>query len=86
MAFKVVATTVTFGKINHEPLQRLLDEGYEVITNSFGRPFTEEELIAIAGDADAIIIGNDKITANYINQTTRLKIIAKHGVLSLISI
>lgn len=80
MAFKVVATTVTFGKINHEPLQRLLDEGYEVITNSFGRPFTEEELIAIAGDADAIIIGNDKITANYINQTTRLKIIAKHGV------
>ncbi len=80
MSFKVVATTVTFGKINQEPLQRLIDQGYEVITNSFGRPFTEAELIEIAGDADAIIIGNDKITAAYINQTTNLKIIAKHGV------
>lgn len=80
MSFKIVATTVTFGKINQEPLERLIDQGYEVITNSFGRPFTETELIEIAGDADAIIIGNDKITARYINQTTKLKIIAKHGV------
>ncbi len=80
MTFKIVATTVTFGKINKEPLQRLLDEGYEVITNDFGRPFTEDELLQIAKDADALIIGNDKITANYIRQTTKLKIIAKHGV------
>lgn len=80
MAFKVVASTVTFGKINQEPLQRLIDQGYDVITNSFGRPFTEEELIHIAGDADALIIGNDKITEKYINQAPQLKIIAKHGV------
>lgn len=40
--FKVVATTVTFGKFNDAPIERLREAGCEIITNKKGRPFTEE--------------------------------------------
>jgi D-isomer specific 2-hydroxyacid dehydrogenase, NAD binding domain. len=78
--WKVVATTVTFGKINKEPLERLLAGDCEVITNPFGRPFTKEELITYCRDADAIIAGNDKLPGEVIEKCPKLKIIAKHGV------
>lgn len=78
--WKVVGTAVTFGKVNMEPVNRLKQMGCEVLTNEFGRPFTEEEFVRIAGDADAIIVGNDKVPGSVIRQLKNLKIIAKHGV------
>lgn len=78
--WKVVGTAVTFGKANMEPINRLREIGCEVLTNEFGRPFTAEEFIKIAGDADAIIVGNDKVPGSVIRQLKNLKIIAKHGV------
>lgn len=78
--WKVVATAVTFGKVNKEPLERLKKFGCEVITNQFGRPFTSEEIIKYAADADALIVGNDKVTKLTIENCKKLKIIAKHGV------
>ncbi|MDI3530025.1 MAG: D-3-phosphoglycerate dehydrogenase / 2-oxoglutarate reductase [Thermoanaerobacter sp.] len=78
--WKVVATAVTFGKINKEPLKRLEEFGCEVILNPFGRPLTNEEMIEYASDADALIVGNDKVTSNVIENCKNLKVIAKHGV------
>jgi D-3-phosphoglycerate dehydrogenase len=78
--WKVVGTAVTFGKVNMEPVNRLKQMGCEVLTNEFGRPFTNEEFVKIAGDADAIIVGNDKVPGSVIRQLKNLKIIAKHGV------
>jgi D-3-phosphoglycerate dehydrogenase len=78
--YKVVATTVTFGKINKEPLERLQTNGCDVITNPFGRPFTNEEFVEYAADADALIVGNDKVTLDVITHCRQLKVIAKHGV------
>lgn len=79
--FKVVATTVTFGKFNKEPVERLTEAGCEVITNKKGRPFSEEEIIEASTGADALIVGTDKVTENVINQLDdSVKIIAKHGV------
>jgi D-3-phosphoglycerate dehydrogenase len=78
--WKVVGTAVTFGKVNMEPVNRLKQMGCEVLTNGFGRPFTPEEFVKIAGDADAIIVGNDKVPESVIRQLKNLKIIAKHGV------
>lgn len=78
--YKVVSSAVTFGKFNHEPVQRLLDLGFEVQLNPFGRPFTPAEFHEIAGDADAVIVGNDKVTESVIRQFTKIKVIAKHGV------
>lgn len=78
--WKVVATAVTFGKINKEPLKRLEEFGCEVILNPFGRPLKNEEMIEYASDADALIVGNDKVTSNVIENCKNLKVIAKHGV------
>jgi D-3-phosphoglycerate dehydrogenase len=78
--WKVVVTAVTFAKADPEPLQRLQAIGCEVITNSLGRPLTEGEMINAAQDADALIVGNDKVTGKIIRSCPRLKVIAKHGV------
>lgn len=78
--WKVVATAVTFAKSSSEPLDRLRAAGCEVVTNPYGRPFTEAELISAVADADALIVGNDKVPASVINAGTKLKIVAKHGV------
>jgi len=78
--WKVVATAVTFGKINKQPLERLLENGCDVTINPFGRPFTKEEFIEYASEADALIVGNDKVTAEIIEKCNNLKVIAKHGV------
>ncbi|GMA08451.1 2-hydroxyacid dehydrogenase [Tetragenococcus halophilus subsp. flandriensis] len=79
--FKVVATTVTFGKFNNAPVERLIKAGCEVTTNKKGRPFTEKEIIQESKGADALIVGTDKITNNVINNLDNsVKIIAKHGV------
>lgn len=78
--WKIVVTAVTFAKADPEPLNRLKAIGCEVITNSHGRPLTEGEMINIAQDADALIVGNDKVTSAIIRSCPKLKVIAKHGV------
>jgi D-3-phosphoglycerate dehydrogenase len=78
--FKVAGTAVTFGRLNKEPVKMLEDFGCEVTLNPYGRPMTEDEMIAYAADADAIIVGNDKVTGRIIEKLKNLKVIAKHGV------
>lgn len=78
--WKVVSTAVTFGKFHKEPVKRLEEIGCEVMINPFGRPFTTEEMIKYGKDADALIVGNDKVVKEEIDQCKKLKIIAKHGV------
>lgn len=78
--WKVVVTAVTFAKADLEPLNRLTAIGCEVITNFLGRPLTESEMIHVARDADALIVGNDKVTGTMIRSCSKLKVIAKHGV------
>ncbi len=80
MSFKVVCTSVTFGKINKEPYDRLIEAGCEVVTNNLGRPFTVSELIEVSKDADAVIVGTDKVTKEVIEGLDNVKILAKHGV------
>jgi len=78
--WKVVSTAVTFGKIDKEPTKRLEDFGCEVMLNPFGRPLTNAEMLQYAFDADALIVGNDKVTRNVMDGCKNLKVIAKHGV------
>lgn len=78
--FKVVTTSVTFGKINQQPYQRLIDAGCEVVANNLGRPYHQEEIIAVAKDADALIVGTDHVPESVIKKLESVKIIAKHGV------
>ncbi|MCH3965105.1 MAG: phosphoglycerate dehydrogenase [Clostridium sp.] len=78
--WKVVATAVSFGKFYKQPVERLEKAGCKVILNPFGRPFTKAEMIEYASDADALIVGNDKVPGDVIDHFTKMKVIAKHGV------
>lgn len=78
--FKVVSTAVTFGRFVSEPVERLKAIGCEVMINPYGRPFTDAEMIEHISDADAMIVGNDKVKGEVIEKLKKLKIIAKHGV------
>lgn len=80
MKWKVVATAVTFGKFNKKTIERLEESNCEVVLNPYGRPLTNQEMIDIAHDADALIVGNDKVPGNVIEHFKNMKIIAKHGV------
>ncbi len=78
--WKVLATAVTFGKVNKQPKARLETIGCEVVTNPLGRPLRLEEFAKYSPDVDALIVGNDKVTAEVIESCPKLKIIAKHGI------
>ncbi|MDH3256787.1 MAG: phosphoglycerate dehydrogenase [Nitrospinota bacterium] len=48
--------------------------------NDTGRYLTEDELIRFAGEADALLVGRDRITDKVLSALPQLKIIAKYGV------
>ncbi len=50
------------------------------IFNDTERYLTEDELIRFAGEADALLVGRDRITDKILSALPQLKIIAKYGV------
>lgn len=73
MAFKVLVTSRSFGKVSSEPIDLLKKNGIEV---DIVKGLKEEEI----GEYNAIIVGNDKITRGILEKAKNLKIICKHGV------
>jgi len=76
---KIVSSSPTFGKYSNIPVELLRSKGYELeilnrdITNS------EDAFANAIKDADALIVGIEKITSVVLDQAKRLKVIAKHG-------
>ena len=59
----------------------LTAQGYELVFNPYDRPLDEAELIELLQGVDALVAGNDAVTAAVIaSVASSLKIIAKHGV------
>ena len=50
---KIVISTSSFGVDNNPPLQLLLKAGMHIVSNSFGRKLTEEEVANLLG-ADTV--------------------------------
>jgi len=78
--WRVLIGSKSFGRSIPEHLQRLRQAGCEVVPNAHGRGYRESELLDALTDIDAIITGTDELTADVINSSPRLKVIAKHGV------
>ena len=76
----VASTAVTFGRAAQQPVDRLEEAGCEVRLNPYGRPLDAKEMAEFAGDADALILGNDNLPASVIKKLKKLKIIARYGV------
>ncbi|MBE3581000.1 MAG: phosphoglycerate dehydrogenase [Thermoanaerobacteraceae bacterium] len=80
MRYKVLVAALSFSKSSSKPRQMLESAGCELIWNTLGRPFSEEELVKIVPDVDAIIVGVDPITGRVLEAGRQIKIVAKHGV------
>ena len=48
--------------------------------NEAGRYLNEDELIAFAGEAEALLVGRDAVTERVLSALPQLKIVAKYGV------
>lgn len=80
--FRVLVTGRNFGSITND-FNYFLERGYEVVENPYkniGRAPNEEELLAVIDDVDAILVGNDPVTAAVIEKGKRLKVVAKSGI------
>lgn len=76
---KIAVTANAFSK--NEFLRKSLKQYFpNAVFNDTGKRFSEEELIKFLKDADAAIVGLDKIHARVLRELGRLKIIAKYGV------
>lgn len=80
MAKKVLIGARSFSR-SPEVKSVLEAQGYELILNPHERPFTETELVEKVRGVDALVEGNDPVTAAVIAAgSPTLKIIAKQGV------
>lgn len=78
-SFTVASCAATFGVFTSEPVERLKAAGCTVKINPLGRVLTKQEIIKFAYGADAIIVGNDTISADTIRRLPDLRLIARHG-------
>lgn len=77
--YKVVSSSPTFGKYSKKPIKALESEGCTVIILDGEVANDEEKLADAISDADALIVGVEKITKKVLNEAQKLKVIAKHG-------
>ena len=77
---KVVITPRGFANYGLEQVERMKSKGLEVHYNATGKAYTHEEFKALAKDADAIIVGVDKMDREMMEGCPNLKAVCKFGV------
>jgi D-3-phosphoglycerate dehydrogenase / 2-oxoglutarate reductase len=79
---KILAGSQSFCKysLKMKPGEILKAAGIEVVENSTGKAFSEEQLLDLIEEFDGVIVGTDPVTRAIIDKGRNLKIIAKNGV------
>lgn len=77
---KVLITPRGFASYGLDQVEKMRKAGLEVHYNDTGLAYTPEEFSELAKDADAIIVGVDKIDKTVIDQCPKLKAVCKFGV------
>ncbi len=80
MNARVLIAAPDFGRTGDEALRLLREANCAIIPNPNNTKLTEDALIALIVDADAIIAGTEPITARVLDAAPRLKVIARRGV------
>lgn len=76
---KVKVSTIAFSK--NQALVSLLQQHFpDAEVNNKGIRMNDDDLVDFFSDADAVIVGLEKITPELLNKLPRLKMIAKYGV------
>lgn len=77
---KILTSPSSIGKIADTPFEILLQNGYEIVNNPFGRKLTEDEVIEYAKDCIGIVAGVESYTKRVIDSLPKLKCISRVGV------
>lgn len=80
MKKKVLVTATNYSIYCGKAKKLLEDNGFEVIENKYGRPYTFDELKPIVPGVDAVIAGVDSWDEKVFCIAPKLKIIARFGV------
>lgn len=76
----LVISTSSFDIDNNPPLQQLLQQGMQIITNPHRRKLTEDEIIELlSGGATGLIAGIEPLTERVFQSAKNLKIISRCG-------
>ncbi len=76
---KVIVSAVSFSK-NKQLIEKLLNLFPDAILNNEGIRYYDQDLVSYYKDADAILVGVEKIDEKLLSQLPNLKFIAKYGV------
>ena len=75
-----VISTSSFDTGNNPTIQRLLQQGFQVITNPHKRKLTEDEIIELlSGGATGLIAGIEPLTERVLQSAPNLKVISRCG-------
>ena len=74
---KVLISTFPFAERDRTPLDLLEKYSINYVINPFGHKLTEEELISLIGDFDAIIAGTEPITDRVMAHARNLKYVRR---------
>lgn len=77
---KVLITPRGFANYGLDQVERMKSKGLDVHYNATGKAYTHEEFKALAKDADAIIVGVDKMDREMMESCPNLKAVCKFGV------
>ncbi len=77
---RVLITSTPFGAVDRRPLESLAQIGAEVRLNPLERRPTEEELVGLLRDVDAVLAGTEPFTAKVMDAAPRLQLISRIGV------
>ncbi len=78
--FKLAVLARSFAKASSQPIEYLKENGIHVEIKRNHDVNNEQRVAELIGEADAVIIGSDKIGDIVIDNCKNLKVISKHGV------
>ena len=76
---KVLITPRSFPQSGKEAYKLLRENGFDIIDNTSGKSFNEEQMIEQCATVDAVIVGVDPITEKVLKNAKKLKAISKYG-------
>ena len=77
---KVLITPRGFAKYGLNQIEEMKNKGLNVYYNDTGKAYTHQEFKELAKDADAIIVGVDRMDRELMENCPNLKVVCKFGV------
>lgn len=77
---KVLITPRGFAKYGLAQVEEMKKLGFEVHYNDTGLQYTPEQFLEYGKDADGMIVGVDKVDADFLSKCPNVKVICKFGV------